>query len=70
MFRDYVHMPTHLRTFYAWLFKKINLEDLLLDGEFFKMTGDQAILYPMIEMAGERHALYLIFFMIIIVKMS
>lgn len=56
MFRDYRHMPTHLRTFYAWLFKNIDLEDLLLDGQFFKMTGDQAIMYPMIEMAGERHA--------------
>lgn len=48
--------PSHLRTFYAWLFKKIRLEDLLYDGDFFSMTWDMAIMYPMIEMAGERHA--------------
>lgn len=47
--------PSHLRTFYAWLFKKIELEDLLYDNDFFSMTWDMAIMYPMIEMAGERH---------------
>lgn len=47
--------PSHLRTFYVWLFKKIKLEDLLYEGEFFKMTWDQAIMFPMLEMAGERH---------------
>jgi len=48
--------PSHLRTFYAWLFKKIKLEDLLYNGQFFPMTWDMAMMYPMIEMAGERHA--------------
>ncbi|MCB1148698.1 MAG: glycosyltransferase family 2 protein, partial [Chlamydiia bacterium] len=48
--------PTHLRTFYAWLFKKIKLEDLLYEGKFYVMTWDMAMMYPMIEMAGERHA--------------
>jgi len=48
--------PTHLRTFYAWLFKKIRLDDLLYNGEFFSMTHDMATMYPMIEMCGERHA--------------
>lgn len=47
--------PTHLRTYYAWLFKRIRLEDLLYQGKFFPMTGDMAIMFPMIEMAGERH---------------
>ena len=47
--------PSHLRTFYAWLFKKIALEDLLFNGEFFPMTWDMAIMFPMIEMASERH---------------
>lgn len=54
-FRDFQHLPTHLRTFYAWLFKKIKLEDLLYLGEFYPMTWDQAMMFPMIEMAGERH---------------
>lgn len=47
--------PSHLRTFYAWLFKKIELDDLLYEGEFYAMAWDLAMMYPMIEMAGERH---------------
>jgi glycosyltransferase involved in cell wall biosynthesis len=54
-FRSY-RCPSHLRTFYAWLFKRIRLEDLQHKGEFFSMTWDQAMMFPMIEMAGERHA--------------
>lgn len=54
-FRDFQHLPTHLRAFYAWLFKKINFEDLLYLGEFYPMTWDQAMMFPMIEMASERH---------------
>jgi glycosyltransferase involved in cell wall biosynthesis len=47
--------PSHLRTFYAWLFKKIKLEDFLWNGKFFPMAWDMAIMYPMCEMAQERH---------------
>lgn len=47
--------PTHLRTYYAGLFKRIRLEDLLYNGKFFSMTWDMAMMFPMIEMAGERH---------------
>lgn len=47
--------PSHLRTFYAWIFKKIALKDLLFNGTFFPMTWDMAIMYPILEMAGERH---------------
>jgi len=54
-FRDFQHLPTHLRTFYAWLFKKIKLQDLLYLGKFYPMTWDMAMMFPMIEMAGERH---------------
>ena len=54
-FRDFQHLPTHLRTFYAWLFKNIKLEDLLYLGEFYPMTWDMGMMFPMIEMAGERH---------------
>jgi len=54
-FREHEHIPSHLRTFYAWLFKSIKLEDMLYNGEFYKMTWDYAIMLPMIEMAGERH---------------
>lgn len=53
-FREY-RCPSHLRTFYAWLFKKIDIEDLMYEGKFFEMTWDMAMMYPMVEMAGERH---------------
>jgi glycosyltransferase involved in cell wall biosynthesis len=48
--------PSHLKTFYTWLFKKIRVEDLKINGEFFPMTWDQAIMFPMLEMAAERHS--------------
>lgn len=54
-FRKYVHMPSHLKTFYAWLFKKIRKEDLLYEGDFYKMTGDLAMMLPMIEMAKNHY---------------
>lgn len=54
-FRSFKPHPSHLRTFYAWLFKLIKKEDLLdSEGNFYPMTWDQAIMFPMCEMAG-RH---------------
>jgi len=44
---------SHLRTFYAALFKKIRLEDFLYEGQFLKATYDLAIMFPLIEMARE-----------------
>lgn len=43
---------SHLRTFYAALFHKINLEDLMYEGSFFPKAADVATMYPMVEMAG------------------
>jgi glycosyltransferase involved in cell wall biosynthesis len=54
-FREFSHLPSHLRTFKAWLFKEIRLKDLLYMGDFYIMTWDMAMMLPMIEMAGERH---------------
>lgn len=54
-FRD-SSCPSHLRTFYAWLFKRIKKEDLMYEGEFLDMTGDLAMMFPMMEMAGDRQA--------------
>lgn len=51
-FRDYSWVTTALRTFYAGLFQKIKREDLLLNGEFFPMSGDLAFMFPIVEMAG------------------
>lgn len=50
-FRKWRTQPSHLRTFYAWLFKKIEKDDLLYNGDFFPMTYDLAMMMPMIEMA-------------------
>lgn len=47
--------PSHLRTFYAWLFKKIRMEDFLYEGKFMSMGWDLAMMFPMLEMSGERH---------------
>jgi glycosyltransferase involved in cell wall biosynthesis len=54
-FRSYKWVTSHLRTFYAKLFQQIKKEDLQLQGEFFRMTYDQAIMFPMLEMASEGH---------------
>lgn len=43
---------SHLRTFYTWLFKCIKPEDLQLNGAFFPMTYDQAIMHPLLELSG------------------
>jgi glycosyltransferase involved in cell wall biosynthesis len=52
-FREFPVPPSHLRTFYAGLFHKIKLEDLMYEGDFFPITYDLAIMYPMIEMARD-----------------
>jgi glycosyltransferase involved in cell wall biosynthesis len=54
-FRQWDAAPSHLRTFYAWLFKKIKLEDFFHEGKFYVMTWDLAMMFPMIEMAGDRY---------------
>ena len=54
-FREFPHGLIHLRTFYAWLFKQIKIQDLFFRTNFFKMTYDVAIFTPMIEMANDRH---------------
>lgn len=53
-YREHGHIPSHLRSFYAWLFKKIKKEDLCIDEDFMPMTGDIAAMFPMMEMAGGR----------------
>ena len=54
-FREYEWCASHLRSFYAWLFKMIKKADLISpDGTFYPMAWDQAIMFPMLEMAGHR----------------
>ncbi len=76
LIRFYNHVPSHLRTFKTWLFKRIKKTDLtfsskdlsflknkmgntdvdsLVENEFFPMTGDIAMMIPMLEMAQKGH---------------
>ncbi len=54
-FRKFSHMPSHLRTFYAGLFKQVRVEDFMMNGEFLEMACDVAAMMPMIEMARAGH---------------
>lgn len=63
-FRKHEWVTTHLRTFYASLFKKIHLQDMVHRGRFFPMGWDLAFMLPMLEMSGHhvkfiRDTLYL-----------
>lgn len=53
-FRRHTWSSSHLRTFYTWLFKKIERKDFMYDGKFFPSAWDQTIMFPMLEMAGYR----------------
>lgn len=54
--KDGVWLASHLKSFRRWLFDKIKDEDLRdSDGEYYKIVGDAAYFYPMIEMAGKKH---------------
>jgi len=52
-------LTSHLRTFYAALFKKIKFQDFLYKGNFFDSTYDGAMMFPMIEMAGKEHIFFI-----------
>jgi glycosyltransferase involved in cell wall biosynthesis len=54
--RNYGWCSSHLRTYYAWLFKKIKVEDMMIDGKWIEMAGDLAAMFPMLEMAGSNQA--------------
>lgn len=43
---------SHLRTFYAGLFKSIKKADLMHEGIFLPMSADVAMMFPMLEMSG------------------
>jgi len=54
-YRKYGWVTSHLRTFYAWLFKLIKIEDVLCEGAFIRAAVDMAGMFPMLEIAGPRH---------------
>lgn len=53
--RDISWRTSHLRTFYAGLYQRIQLEDLHYNGTFFPKCADVATMFPMLEMAGFHH---------------
>jgi len=54
-FRKTYH-PSHLRTYYTWLYKKIDKFNFLnSDGDFFLTCEDRATMYPMVELAANHH---------------
>jgi len=52
-FRHHEWVSSHLRTFYAGLFKKIPIDDLMFEGRFLPMGWDLAFMLPMLEMSGK-----------------
>jgi glycosyltransferase involved in cell wall biosynthesis len=44
---------SHMRTFYAGLFKQIRLNDILFEGQYYDTAADVAFMIPLAEMAGE-----------------
>jgi glycosyltransferase involved in cell wall biosynthesis len=53
-FREYSFSTSHIRTFYAGLFKQIKSQDLSKDGRFVQTSCDVAMMIPMLEMAGNK----------------
>ena len=48
-------IASHLRTWKVWLWRKINIDDLKYNGNYWTTTGDLSFMYPMLEMSGKEH---------------
>lgn len=59
LFRKYDWISTHLKTFYAGLFKKIKINDLKFQDKFFEVNSDFAFMLPMLEMCTNKHFKYI-----------
>lgn len=51
-FREIDWLTSHLRTFYAGLFKQIKVRDFIYQDSFFKVTCDMAMFFPLLELAA------------------
>lgn len=51
-YRTYPWITSHLRTFYAGLFKLIKIEDCQYNNDFYRVGNDQLFMFCMLEMAG------------------
>lgn len=52
-FRSHPFISSHLKTFYASLFKKIDESDFLFQGAYLPVHADMAYMIPMLEMAKD-----------------
>jgi glycosyltransferase involved in cell wall biosynthesis len=51
---------SHIRTWRAFLWRNIKEEDLKDEnGEYWKVSGDVAFMFPMLEMAGDEHYVFM-----------
>lgn len=59
--RNQLFTLSHLRTWRAWLWNKIEPSDLLDEstGNYWDAAGDLAFMYPMVEMSGGEHYRFL-----------
>ena len=48
------HISNALRTYYTWLFKKIDKKHLQYNGNFYHVAVDYVLMFPMLEMAGPK----------------
>lgn len=60
-YREFAWISSHLRTYYAWLFKQVKYEDFLYCGDrsefqhgLWPAAADLAMMFPMLEMAHGR----------------
>lgn len=54
-FRSLPFFASHLKTFYAALFKKIRVADFIYSGSFLPASADLAYMIPMLEMANNHY---------------
>ncbi len=52
-FRQHPWSASHMKTFYAGLFKKVPVEAFMRDGKFLTSSTDVAMMWPMLEMAHD-----------------
>lgn len=56
-FRARAYLATQVRTWKKWLWDLIDDRDLRDEqGGYFRVTGDQAVMFPLLEMSGTRRA--------------
>ena len=58
--RSQVFTASHIRTWRAFLWRKIKEEDLKdVSGNYWSVAGDLSFMFPMLEMSGEKHFKYI-----------